>query len=219
MNKILCAIFILAPIGFFLFLFWDEAFITIFNWVRIIIQYAKSIQDAIGWFATVFSIVMYVKLRFFDTRLFNKLMGAYGKQKFMEALKIILEMLEVMNPEDIIKKTSLISQVEIEMRKSVKELNHLLDDKRKLNANGTIQLNRQERKLISGQIKILMSLIDKRLEMHFISKDAKETLLDLSSTIKRGIKTKKKLAPFDEKQSQDGRNRVITNFGDKPCDT
>ena len=160
---------------------------------------------------------MYVKLRFYDTKLFNRLQEVYGKQKFITSLEIILEMLKVLNPDDIIRKVLMMSDTEIEMRIASQQIKEILDYEEDL---PDIELSNEEEKKLEKEIKTLLSLLDKRLEIHYLSKDPnianyemiKEKIKKFGNNMKNLNKQRKKYIKFDNNLKKNGKKKVISNF-------
>lgn len=200
-----------TTLGIFLF---DPNFMAVIvNFVNLLIEKVDSIKSTIGYTATFISIAMYIKLRFIDTKTFNKMQSAYGKQKFLDSLVIILNMLEVMNPEQVLNKIAMTNKTEIEMQKSMQELAKLLTPVNEDSKCVELQLDRKEQKELAGKIKVLIDLIDKRLEMHYISKDIlKDKVSTFNDSIEKSIRIKKKHKPYEDKVEQIGKKHVFTNL-------
>lgn len=144
----------------------------IISFILYVIFAADSIKAWIGWVAAFISIIMYLKTVFIDTGMFTKLQKTYGKHRFIIALKTILEMLDTYDPDDIIRKILLVNEVEIDMHKALIELRELV-----YTEGGKyefpIELNKREKKRLKKEIKILLDLIDKKVEMHYLGMDIK----------------------------------------------
>lgn len=190
-----------------------DYYVIIFNYI---VNNLIDLKDKMGIFATVVSVLMYFKLRFFDAKLFNRLQNVYGKQKFIQSLQIMLVMLEIMEPEEVFKKIMLISDLEVSMRKSLNEINTLLNPQLEKSEECKLELSRSEKKELERKVKVMLDLIDKRLDMHYISKDIKDFKNDFSTFLNGMSKAKKrlpKLDDLDKKMKEQAKSTIIKEFG------
>jgi len=177
-----------------------DVLIVVFNWFISIADENEKLKANIGLAATLTSIMMYVKLRFWDTRILNKIQKIYGKQRFIESIVLILEMLKVLDPEQIITKIQLLNRTEIDMRKAVRDLKEILN-------GGTAQpefklnLSRAEQKKLSTKIELLLDLLDKELDIHYLHKD-----LGMSKN------RTKKLKELEHEIEEKGKTKLMTYF-------
>lgn len=193
-------------------------FTDLFNYV---ISYSNQFKEDIGWIATIVSIVMYIKLRFFDTKMFSKLQKTYGKQKFIASLEVILEMLDVYDPEEIMKKILMISEMEVDMRKALNEIKAMLFNNE--TNKPIIKLNRFESRRMQKEIKQLLQLIDKSMEIHYLAKDIKlsnkEKIAQIGEMFESNIiKSRYKRKRIDEyinNKRAKSKDKIIKEFNNK----
>ena len=141
-----------------------------------LIDKQKEAERAVSWSFGIISLIMYIKMKFFDTKMFTELQKTYGKHQFSQSLEIILELLQVLPPNEIIRKISLVSEIEVEMLKEMKNLQGILG----INPEEDIiiNLNRKESKQLTEKIGHLMILIEKRLDFHYF-KNSMEKAINL----------------------------------------
>ena len=178
-----------------------------------LIANAEKVKSTIGWATTIISIMMYVKLRFYDTKLYNKLQSTYGKKQFLDSLIIILNMLEIMNPEQVLNRIMMISHTETDMRKAICELDRILNLSAVSVKPIQLELSGKEQKELATQIKVLLDLIDKRIEMHYISKDIiKDKLITFNQNIEKSIKIKAKHESYESTVKELGKKRILKDL-------
>ena len=170
------------------------------NWFSVLSDRNEKLKTDIGIIATILSIFMYAKLRFWDTRILNKIQKIYGKQRFIESIVLILEMLKVLDPDQIITKIQLLNRTEIDMRKAVKDIKDILSGG-ETQKEYKLNLSRIEQKKLSNKINLLLALLDKELDIHYLHKDL-------------GIhkKKNKELAEIKRKIEEKGKKKLISYF-------
>lgn len=211
MKKTTLLFFILFGLATYL-LIQTNYYVIVFNYI---VSNLIDLKDKMGIFATVVSVLMYFKLRFFDAKLFNRLQNVYGKQKFIQSLQIMLVMLEIMEPEEVFKKIMLISDLELTMRKSLTELNAILNPVVEKPVDCRLELNRTEKNELEKRVKIMLDLIDKRLEMHYIGKDIKDYKNEFATFLTGMNRAKKrlpKLDDLDKKIKEQAKSTIIKEF-------
>jgi len=130
-----------------------------------------SVKDYLGWLGTAIGFLIYIKNRFLDTGMFRKIQKSYGKQRFIVALRVMLELLDVYNPEIVIQKISQISNTQTEMRRAMVELNEILITVGETTQENVIILSNRERRLLTREINKLLELIDKKFDIHYTTKN------------------------------------------------
>lgn len=206
---------VLPPI---LFLIISTIFLEVFygldNLLGLIAQQADDIKQQTAYIATAISVLMYGKLRFWDTRIFSKIQQTYGKTKFTAALLVVIDLLEYLDPEELVSRLIKSDKMDIQMHGAVVELREMLQTKKtKPRTNKPIKIPRSKKKSLTKEIKNLLLAIDRRIDIHYLSKEitgSKKNPFD--ETMKKVIRRKDRFDAADKKLKAKGLETVTKNF-------
>lgn len=130
------------------------------NWVS---QNNDKIRNTISLTFITVSVLMYMKLKLIDSKVFKNLLHEFGKTKLFLSLRIIAKLLEINTPEEIVIKLQLVSKVEIDMKKYASMLNDIFVTGEYKKPVKVTLTKKQEKDLIK-KLTEYIKLIDRQLE-------------------------------------------------------
>ena len=172
--------------------------IDLFELISVNVEWIKTQFSVIITFASLF---MYFKLRFFDAGFYNKLQKLYGKQRLIDALEIVLQLLKSYDPSALIQKIKSMDNIEAKMNEALLELQNVLNPIPPKEI--PLKLSRHEEKQLTEKIRLLATLIGKELEIHEIQK---ERFVD---KLIKDTKQKTKLEAIDKEIKANGKEKVL----------
>ena len=141
-----------------------------------ITERADSIRGNIGWVATILSLVAYGKLRFLDTRTIKKLQQVHGKEKFLQALQVILQMLDAMSIDTLVSKVLSINDIDVEMRRALVKIRDIFDSKDLREdepPHHKVKIPRDVKRGIREEINKILKMIDKKIELEIMASESR----------------------------------------------
>jgi len=177
-----------------------------------VIAQADSIKSNLGWVATILGLIAYGKLRFVDARTIKKLQKIYGKERFLQALNIILNLLDSMNVDQLVNKVLSIDSVDSKMRGAMKELRSILglkSDNCPKSTSIKLKIPKKAQKELKAEIRNILKVIDKKIELHYIEREAgfKEKF---ANAIEKAKGKRDRYSKMDEKLQKRGKEKLIS---------
>lgn len=207
-NRIFLYILLILVLIFLITIQFEDLSYLVYQYL---LENEQNIKDNVSWFVTLISILFFIKSRF-DSKLLKKMEREYGKQKIIESLRIIVELLDVFTPDEILKKLHLIDNVEVEMRRSMKQLIKILNgEEERIN----IELSKSEKKKLTKQLENLLLLIDKQLEAKSVNKELNQlsSSTEFNSNMAYSVKNSKRNKKTMDKMKKTGKKDILDNFG------
>jgi hypothetical protein len=191
-----------------LLVYWQQL-LGVFSFIY---DFEDSFKDDIGYIVSVITIGLYVKQRFYDTRVFHKMKAAYGQHKLLISLNLVNEILQFMNPEELIELLDKLRHdgyITIQMRGAVDRISRITRNEDCVIEEPEIELTRKERNILKKKIRELVRIANRRIELHFLESDARE---DLEAAFRKFTTNKHKYAAYEQHQHESGRRKLTKKF-------
>lgn len=166
----------------------------------------RRLRNGITAIVILLSLYLRFKSGIIDKKIIKKIIKEFGKEELINALIMLIKLLEIMDSEEILRRIAMLNDMEIDMKIQIQKLNDLLYFDTGVE-KAEVTLTKKEQKKLQKEIRKLMEIID-----HQIEGEKLITTDDFVFRIKKSIIHSKNIREKYEKPLEEEAKKKLINL-------
>jgi hypothetical protein len=185
--------------------YWFDYFLYYFNWI---IDNKDNLRYGLTAMFVLLGLMLNAKAKINDGKLVSKLITEFGgRDRLVDVLIRLAKMLELMNSKELFDRILMVSEIELDMRIQIQNLNDIINVSHKDNEIDFDFTKKQQKKL-QKKIRNLLEIID-----HKVEEEKLPQTTELSIRLKKDLIHQKNI---DEKYRKPQEKRIGSMFSKFP---